>query len=89
MRKQRRRMGISCTNILEIWLGKGWPDMVGYDPASHGRSMLAMAGPQSKPPLSPATTLSNPPLEARSGENILCFDEFMLKVVKTLSVLEG
>ena len=26
----------------------------------------------------------NPSLETRSGENILCFDEFMLEVVKTL-----
>ena len=29
------------------------------------------------------------PLEARSGENIPCFNEFKLKVVKTRSVLEG
>ena len=31
----------------------------------------------------------NPSLETRNGENILCFDEFMLKVVKTFNVLEG
>ena len=31
----------------------------------------------------------DPSLETRNGENILCFDEFMLEVVKTFSVLRG
>ena len=33
--------------------------------------------------------ISSTPLEARSCENILFFNEFMLKVVKTLSVWQG
>ena len=35
-----------------------------------------------------ATTLISPSLGTRSSENILCFDEFMLRSVKTLNVLQ-